>query len=503
MLNKFTIPDNFDIRYLICFIKYIQDKISVQNKKGILSKDIITYNYDLTIIPNYSEYNKELNLKSDEDMDLFKTIHNTIKNNDNIFDEINVLYRAYIDIQIDFSKINLFLNRGITEIKQIHDEDESGFKYKNINRKFTYFELFMIIFSYVFLEFNNNHYYDLTLSEELNKLSLNTKADKISIFFTVACIGINESQTSKEDRVKLGICQNKLSGVSDYNDLLKKIGNYANIYNMLLGNLNDMYTLLNEIVDNNYERNNYTINSEPHHISESEILWIICVIDILFYVNNVNSFIDNFISYIDDFKNGRINYSDMSKFYKLLFIVFYESNKNINSFITSEFGKLQKDIFKYYQSKSESESDKKTLKDSIYEHIEKVENPDRSLKQDYILLKNLLIFSINSIYINKILKIDQIKNIEDILILKNREKDDYIEFNYFIDKKYLIDKIKDEYPNDFQLYLSDIYFKHSSFSQKQILGNNTLNEEFDDTIYILKDDYTQILKNLFTLYFNL
>jgi hypothetical protein len=509
ILNNYVSPECFDILYLICFIKYLQNKISDSDKKGILSKDIIILNDKLKLkfIPNYLEYNKELSLKSFDDLQLFEKINGVIQSQstNNIVDEINQLYISYQkDLVIDISQINLFKNRQMIENREVQDdlEDEQGFQYLDIKRNFTYFELFMIIFSYVFLEYNNNNKYQLNLSDVLTKLSENTREGKSSIIYSTACLGIDESQQSKDDLFKLQTCQNKLSGIKS-TDILQKISDRSNIYNILLDTPANIFNILNNIADSKYNRNEYTNNEETIIIFDPKIVWLICVIDILFFTNHIQYIID----FINNYKIGKILYSSIPPFYKLIFIVFFEGNKNINKNIIYEFGGLQNDISIYLESESESESEAlQKLKNNISEHISKIEDQNRYLKQEYLLLKYLIVYSINYTFINKILNFTKVKDktIDDLLLKINNSKDGFTYFN--IKKEYLIDKIKDkkEFRDGYPLDLYIVKFIFNKFNIELIkifpAGNNYDNNDY---MYILQEEYNEIIKNIFTLYLTL
>ena len=154
------------------------------------------------------------------------------------------------------------------------------------NDNFTYYEIFMILFSKLFLNYFNTNDYNSSLEEELKKISHNTPKDKISIFFNGACL----SSTSS-DMHKIESCQLKLNNKEIISELLNKINPELNLYNILFNDINTLYEHINILSPFIYQQHFYDFYYRDDF--DTLLLPLIIIIEIfLLFKTSVFSIID-------------------------------------------------------------------------------------------------------------------------------------------------------------------------------------------------------------------
>ncbi len=489
--------EQFDFIYLLGFIVYIKKKIdnlSLQ-KEGILTKGKINYDDKGLGTANYNDYNNFLTPDAISDINLFDNISQIIINSSNISNEL-----MEITNKLGANLKNTINVKTIGEFNIVFNEYIRDFN-------FTYFELFMIIYSYIFIEYSEAFKYAIPINTLLQNISSVTKKDKYSIIFVPGCL--QPMEIDKYNKITLykkqEMCHNRMANIPDYHHILNKITSNTNIYNILLNKTTIIFNTINDIVNDEY---NITVKEDKN---KNDLFFIVIIVILLFFGDNTN--IDEMLRF-NDYILNKIYVNDdtdldrlLISFCKLIFILYKYGNKNITNFIDDTFKEIYVPIKNFIANKSKINQD--ILEEQILQILKTIYLYDDVknmyiLQNKYILFTNLLIFSINYFYINKILNIDKIlsDNVSANDLLSEINYNGFIYFN--IKHEYLIDKIKKD-NNGHRLYLYDIYFNNNNtfnISQKEILPNSNEDED-ENYIYILQDDYNEIIKNIFTLYFTL
>jgi hypothetical protein len=452
----------FDFKYLIGFIDYIKHNVKPVNKKGILKID------------DYDRYNELLTPDKIQDIQLFDTIMN---------------------ILLDKNTINIIQNIKIhtDRIKVLPDiQNYDRFEYHFIDKKnnFTYFQVFMMIFSSLFLNYFNIPTYETNLKDEILKLSANTKPYQISIFFNASCLS-----TQEKDVHKIEICQLKLSDKNKLDVLFKKINPELTIYNILFNDIDTIYHHINIVLPFTYKQNMYDLYSSNN--LKTYLLPLIIIIEITFFTTSI----DTLMVIIEEYKYLNYNNIDPNDFikekfpnfklYELIFKIFFEfKNKNIMNKIYKMFYDVFEIINDFIDNNNDAEFD--TELNKIYDVIKTF--PLES--QKYNELQNIIFYSINYFYINTILDLEKTYETE------SRDK---LEYNVILDINKTNDiiniKIKNEYLRNGLTNVSLNLYKLNDIKFDVI--NYTLIKS-SDTPRVDKDNiYEQTLIELFDMYYNL
>lgn len=464
VINLYKKELNFDCICLLGFIEYIK---STKKLTGILTQGNIDYVKGVSL---YDMYNNVLS--NSENLDLFDTIYNKIINDK--------------DIAKNISTHIIKIGNSIFTLNEFYDFKDRKFKTRSTDG-FTYFEIFMIIFGYLFLNYFETDKYNTTIKIELEKFKSDIPPDKIGIFFTASCLNVNSESFSDTTLQQLQKCQYKLANVPD--DFTLKLNNLSKsttIYNILLNKIDDIYDKLNIIT----EYNDYYINNK--YIHEPYLLWLTIIIDILFF----NYTIQEEIDFIVDVKK-RIFIDEVPKFYKLIFIIYDYGNTNIFDLLNILFNDLKNLIIEYYNSDVE-------INTALFEA-----NINIIMNQNFNDVKNILIYSINYYYINKILNFDvidtEVIDVQQILFFDESGSSikPFIKHEY-LNEKLMIHCIKDGIPQNFTLNLYNLLFEGKKIFEDLIISGDTEHIDYKThNIYILPDNYKNIVSNIFQIYFKL
>jgi hypothetical protein len=459
VINQFK-QIKFDFRYLIAFISFIQDSVSSDKSKyiGILTKDILT--------KDYTEYNKVFDLS---------------QNNINLFDTIEEIFS-------DRNNIKSFFTECI--------EDEESFnKFPDPtieSYKLTYFEIFMRIFSILFLNyFNKLKKYETTLKTEIMKLHENTERFKISIFFNGACLSI-PTQINDTTTKKIEICQLKLVNKEKISVLLKEINPELYIYNILLNDIDTIYNTISKISSFTYQQNFYNkFLNLNHREFDAYLLPLILIIEILFFKPSTQTLINITKEYIKMYRKQKPvkNFRNF-KFYELIFKIYFEYNNN----------NIYQNIYQYFKDIFE------LININFLNSFDEQKKVDIDVLQDIFVsyplelpeYRNMLIHTINYFYINNILdlkKIEEIQISSDDLFSKHileKNKKDFI--------------IKDEYLNKklkgLEIKICLFKLNIESLKEKRILPDIKKGVDIN-YIYTLSETYDNTVMELFDFFYKL